>query len=200
MTQTFPFVGKMKRYGEKGWCCIKPQPERRFNCVVQERFGRSTLSAHMVLLSEWKCSVVKDMLVIARAFIIYCSWMSLQASWTLSLVNIWFFCSTPRVDTNALLLCNSGSGLPVCTCSEKFVVHRVEGVWATAQWGEAVLAQVVSGTAWQTEGTVQTWAFRSYFRTSQALFSVFIIDFLPVLSPNKSYLMKCNRECVLFNV
>lgn len=42
--------------------------------------------------------------------------------------------------------------------------------------------------------------YMSYFRTSQALFSIFIINSLPVLSPNKHYLMKCNRECVLFNM
>lgn len=42
--------------------------------------------------------------------------------------------------------------------------------------------------------------YMSYFRTSQALFSIFIIYSLPALSPNKHYLMKCNRECVLFNM
>lgn len=89
--------------------------------------------------------------------------------------------------------------LPICTHSTLCNMSAArKSVGSRMRPTEASYVWPVSDLYWECMRCIKP--YMSYFRTSQALFSIFIIYSLPVLSPDKHYLMKCNRECVLFNM
>lgn len=129
--------------------------------------------------------------------------LSLQTSWVISQDTIKFFCCTLCVDTNvshvALQLVSHLVGAPPsCTCSKKMLCIWLYGclshctvIWMQQCAGSDLgLTESCMFSLWSVLKMYETLRKQSldkpsmsYLRISQALFSFFIIYFLPLLSP-----------------